>query len=115
MIAQHLINEWAKGGYKHGNRVEWARGVAASLGASLLIAQVRNPLKIRPWKAAAAVALMGAAAVPWERLLKKASHPEGTPSYRDDGCCNGQEPTDGVDEAAMESFPASDPPARGHA
>lgn len=115
MIAQHLLHEWAKGGFKHENKIEWARGVAASLGASMLLAQVRRPTKIRPWKAATALALMSAAAVPWEKLLAKPRHPEGTPSYRDDDCCSSQEPMDAVDEAAMESFPASDPPARGHA
>lgn len=40
--------------------------------------------------------------------------PQGTASFRDEGIPAAQKPQDEIDEAMMESFPASDPPASYH-
>ena len=50
------------------------------------------------------------------RLLGRGSPPQDTapadaPSFPDHGIPASQEPMDEVEEASMESFPASDPPA----
>ena len=111
MIAIHYLEHWAKDHLAKKHEGDWLRSAAASVGATMLLSQLRNPLKIQPTKLALGAALIAGASIPWEKLFDRRSTPEGTPSYRDDGCSCCQQPEDGVDEAAMESFPASDPPA----
>src|SRR4051812_29242553 len=103
MITQHLVEHWLKDGFK--NKEQGLRSVAASIGASMLLAQVRNPLKIRPSRAIGAVALLAVASIDWSKFARSKHQPEGCPSYRDDGCKCSQTPVDEIDEAAMESFP----------
>lgn len=56
---------------------------------------------------------------PWFRFYCSANcsdeegGPQGAPSYQHSSPHVRQSPTDALDEAAMESFPASDPPAVG--
>jgi hypothetical protein len=111
MIAIKDLEHWVQDHLTTKHEGDWLRSAAASLGATMLLSQLRNPLKIRPTKLAVGAALLAGASIPWERLLDRHAKPQGTPSYRDDECTCCQEPQDGLDEALMESFPASDPPA----
>jgi hypothetical protein len=113
MRALDTLEHWAKDGFNHHDQSDWVRRGAASLGASILLAQLRQPYKIRPSKLVAGAGLLAVAYVDWRKLLRRKSCPEGTPSYRDDGCRCSQTPQDRIDEEAMESFPASDPPGHG--
>jgi hypothetical protein len=117
MRALNVLEHWAKEGFNPNDQAGWMRRGAASLGATILLSQLRQPLKIRPIKLGAGASLLAVAYVDWRKLLLPRKPPEGTPSYRDDGCCSSQTPQDAVDEEAMESFPASDPPGHcgGHA
>ncbi len=111
MSTVHFLEHWAKDHLAKKHEGDWLRSAAVSLGATMLIGQLRSPLKIRPTKLAMGAALLAGAAIPWERLFDRHAKPEGTPSYRNDNCTSCQQAQDEVDEAVMESFPASDPPA----
>jgi hypothetical protein len=111
MIAVEFLEHWAKDHFAKNHEGPWLRSAAASVGATMLLSQLRSPLKIRPAKLAVGAALLAGASVPWEKLFQHHAKPEGTPSYRDDNCISCQRPADEIDEMSMESFPASDPPA----
>jgi hypothetical protein len=76
-------------------------GVAVTaVGASML------------YRAATGRSVMCGLLSPRNRIGGPSGDPRQSPTFQNDVRPTTQAPADGVDEAAMESFPASDPPAR---
>ena len=74
--------------------------VASLLGANML------------YRAATGTSLLCRLRSPRDRLGGPNADPRQSPTFQNDIRPSAQAPADDVDEAAMESFPASDPPAR---